>query len=350
MRNSKRWMACLLVLIMLISVFGISGCKKKEEEPKEEVVVEQEEEKEEEIPEGKNSGSENFAIFGVDTRSNNLNRGTRSDSIMVVHVNHETKQVFVSSILRDCYVKIQDYGYEKITHAHSYGGPELALQTVNTNFDLNLDKYITVNFINVADLVDDLGGIEQEITSEEVKYINSYISEINGIRGTQSSNINEAGTYNLDGTQAVAYTRIRYTEGGDYKRSERQREILFKMFAKAKQLETTDAAALVAEMLEEVNTNYSSNDVTELLYHLSEYDIVGMDVYPKVFYSGKIQGAFVEAPDTLVDMCVSMHNFLYPGVTYEPSQTVQEISNQITADRNAYGSGMGHVNLETNTN
>ena len=107
------------------------------------------------------------------------------------------------------------------------------MDTLNTNFDLDIQKYITVNFMNVAELVDDMDGIEQDITEEETKYINGYIDELNGIRGTSSAHITEAGTYTLDGTQAVAFSRIRYTEGGDYKRSERQRTVLFKIFSKS---------------------------------------------------------------------------------------------------------------------
>lgn len=347
MRSIKRWFIVLLAVSTTVSVLGMSGCKKKEEKKEEPVKVEKvEEDLEVEEPEPKDAGSEDFAIFGVDTRANNLDKGTRSDSIMVVHVDHNTKQVYVASVFRDCYVQIAEHGREKITHAHSYGGPDLALDTLNTNLDLDLDKYITVNFTSVADLIDDIDGVVQEITAEEVEYINSYITEVNKIRGTESEKITEPGTYNLDGTQAVAYSRIRYTEGGDYKRSERQRSILFSVFDKAKELETIEAAELVSDMLDEINTNYNTNDITELLFHLSEYDIVGMDAFPKVFYSGSLNGAWVEAPDTLVDMSIGLHQFLYPGEVYTPSQTVQEISNQITADRNAFGAEMGHNNLE----
>lgn len=349
--KKNKWIILPLVLVLIVAAFFLFGDKKEEEkveeEPEpveiEEVVVEEEE------PEGINEGSENFVIFGVDTRSNNLNKGTRSDSIMIVHVDHETKEVYVTSILRDCYLQMEGHGYEKITHAHSYGGPEFAMQTLNTNLDLNLDKYITVNFINVADLVDDIGGVEQEITSDEISALNSSISEINSIRGSQSAKITEPGTYLLDGTQAVAYSRIRYAEGGDYKRSDRQRTILFKIFEKAKTLDTMTAVALVEDMLDEVNTNYSSSEVTELLYYLSDYKIAEMNVFPQVFYAGKINGAFVEAPDTLVDMCIGIHSFLYGEEEYTPSQTVQEISDQITANRNAYGTGMSALTLNEDT-
>lgn len=258
-------------------------------------------------------GQETFVIFGVDSRTGKLGKGTRSDSIMIVHVNHDAKQVKVASVFRDCMVHIEGRSrFEKITHAHSYGGPELALSTVNENFDLNATEYVTVNFNNVADLVDDIGGIEYYITDEECGHL--------GARFTG------AGTYVLDGDEVVAYSRIRKASGGDYKRSERQREMLFKIFEKAKDLPTTERIGLVEEMLDEINTSYHQDEIVELLYNLSKYEIVGMDAFPKVFYGGTVEGAWVEVPVTLVDMNAALHEFLFGTTDYTPSEKVQEYS------------------------
>lgn len=258
-------------------------------------------------------GQETFVIFGVDSRTNQLGKGTRSDSLMIVHVNHDEKTVKVASVFRDCMVHIEGRSrFEKITHAHSYGGPQLALSTVNENFDLNATHYVTVNFNNVADLVDDIGGIEYYITDEECGHL--------GDRFTG------AGTYTLSGKEVVTYSRIRKAEGGDYKRSERQREMLFKIFEKAKDLPTVERIELVDEMLGEINTNYKQDEIVELLYHLSKYEIVGMDAFPKVFYAGMVEGAWVEVPITLVDMNAAIHEFLYGTTDYVPSQKVLEYS------------------------
>ena len=241
------------------------------------------------------------------------------------------KKVYIASVYRDCYVQIEGHGLDKITHAHSFGGPELAMDTLNTNFDLDIQKYITVNFMNVAELVDDMDGIEQDITEEETKYINGYIDELNGIRGTSSAHITEAGTYTLDGTQAVAFSRIRYTEGGDYKRSERQRTVLFKIFSKAQELDKAKKIDIAKSMLDKINTNYLESEVLRLLSKITEYKVEAMDAFPKVFYSGKIDGVFYEVPVTLNDMSTQMHTFLYPTETYTPSETVQSISAQESA-------------------
>lgn len=331
MKKMRRALA--LMLVFALAAASLSGCgKKKEKEAEETKPKTMQEMKQEEEPEKETEiDQETFAIFGVDSRENNLGKGTRSDSLMVVNVDNTNKKVYVASIYRDCYVQIDGHGLDKITHAHSFGGPELAVDTLNTNFDLGIKRYITVNFMNVAELVDDMGGIDQDITADEAQYINGYIDEVNGIRGTSSAHITEAGSYTLDGTQAVAFSRIRYTEGGDYKRSERQRTILFKIFSKAQELEKDKKVSIAKSMLDVINTNYSESEVLRLLSTISEYKVEAMDAFPKVFYSGKINGVFYEVPVTLSEMSTQMHTFLYPTEEYTPSETVQSISDQESA-------------------
>lgn len=274
-------------------------------------------------------GTEDFVIFGVDSRENNLGRGTRSDSIMIVRVNHDEKTVRLTSIYRDCMMKIDGHDFNKAAHAHSYGGPGLALDMLNTNLDLQLERYVTVNFINVGDLVDDIGGVEQDIDEDEVDQINGPIDEVNGVRGTSSAHITSAGTYTLDGTQAVAYSRIRHTPGADYKRTERQRTILFKVFTKAKDLDVITRISLAEKMLDEISTNYRTDEIVALLQDLSSYTIEDMTAYPQVFYGGKVSGAWYEVPVTLVDMASDVHAFLYGEENYEPSETVKQISKSL---------------------
>lgn len=279
------------------------------------------------VPQG--DGSETFVMFGVDSRSDKLGKGTRSDSIMLINVNHDTKQVKVVSIYRDCMVYQEGKGYKKITNAHSYGGPEFALSVINDNFDFNIEKYCTVNFNSVGDLIDQVGGVEMDITEAEVKYINSYIDETNSVRGTSSAHITEAGNYTLDGTQAVAYSRIRYTAGSDYKRTERQRTVLFKVFEKAKTMSTRERIKIVDGLLGDVNTNYAQDELLILMYYMSEYEITTMTAYPKVFYGGSVDGSWVEVPVTLVDMNTALHEVLLGETDYTPSARVEEISKEL---------------------
>lgn len=274
-------------------------------------------------------GAEVFVMFGVDSRTGQLGKGTHSDSIMLVRVDHDMKEVRVVSIYRDCLVYQQNKGYKKLTEAYFSGGPTYAIQTINENFDFNLEKYCTMNFNAVGDLIDQVGGVEMDITSAEVQYINSYIDETNRVRGTNSAHITEAGTYHLDGTQAVAYSRIRYTAGADYKRTERQRTILFKVFEKTKTLSLRERLNIVEDMLGETNTNYTQDELLVLIYYMSEYKITTMTAYPQVLFSGIVSGSWVEVPCTLVDMNTELHRILLNEENYTPSARVQELSDTL---------------------
>lgn len=274
-------------------------------------------------------GSEQFVIFGVDSRSNQLGKGTRSDSILLVNVDHTTKKIKVASIFRDCLVNIKGHGLDKITHAHSFGGPQLAMDTVNTNFDLNLDKYITVNFLNVIELVDDLNGITLDITNDELKYLNGLIDALNTEVKHKSPHITSAGKQKVNGIQAVAYSRIRSTAGGDYKRSERQRTVLFKVFSKAKTMNPLELVGITNDMLEKINSNYSSGEVTDLLYSLSKYKIERMKGFPTKLWGGKIDGVWYGVPVTLESNVKELHNYLYSNSDYKVSEKVKSISDEI---------------------
>lgn len=335
-QGKKKWINVILIALILLLSAGIiklvfftdrKDTADNNQQTSEEKITEAEvtEEEREEITEG----SETFAIFGVDSRSDQIGKGTRSDSIMVANINHETKQIKVASIYRDTYVDIDGHGLDKITHAHSFGGPELAIDTLNRNFDLDIDKYITVNFGNVAEVINDIGGIDLDITSEELKYINGYIDEINRINETDSAHITETGTQHVDGTQAVAYSRIRYTAGGDYKRAERQRTVLLKLFKEAKKQSNMKLIGIANKMLKEIGTNYSSDEVFDVLYYLSKYNMEETKAFPNRLWGGKVDGIWYAVPVTLESNVTEFHKYLFPDEEYEPSDQVQDISNRI---------------------
>lgn len=314
METIKKLLLCFLCILL------ISGCsKKKEEEPVvEEDNIQQEEviQVEEPVVEEVNKPMELYAIFGVDSRSNSYGIGTRSDCLMIVGVDENNKTIKVCSILRDTLFHIEGHDFEKATHAHSYGGPTLAVSTLNENLDLNIEKYITVNFNSVAELVDMIGGVTIEITADEVPYMGGSIAE--------------AGTYVLDGTQAVTYSRIRSTEGGDFKRSERQRDVLFQIFEEAKDLGADTKLQIGRTMLNTISTNIPDDEVIELLNQLSSYEIEDMVSYPQIFYAGLINTRYVEVPWYLTDMCEAIHEY-FGFENYEPSQTVLDYSEYVAS-------------------
>ena len=273
----------------------------------------------------------NVAIFGVDSRTDDYGQGNRSDCIIIASINNESKEVRLVSVYRDTYVNIQGHGLDKITHAYSYGEAPLAINTLNTNLDLNISEFVTVNFDSVSDAVDELGGVTINIENEEVKYINDYIDATAQITHKTANHITSAGKQTLDGVQAVAYSRIRYTAGGDYKRAERQRTVLFKVFESAKEMNTTAKIKMVSDLIGHVNTNYDTDEILSVFKNLADYTVEDSTAYPQVFYGGKVDGAWVEVPTTLADMATGVHQFLDGDTGYAPSETVNEYSSALSA-------------------
>lgn len=203
----------------------------------------------------------NIALFGLDSTDGETGR---SDSIMIATVDPVHNKLKLTSIMRDSYVYIDGYGQDKINHAYAYGGPELSIKTINENFGLNIEDFVSVNFSSLPIIIDILGGVDIEITEEELQYINSYINDINNKDGTNSSHISYAGLQHLDGTQALAYSRIRYTAGGDYKRTERQRTVLEALFTKLTSASISSYNSLLNEVLPYVQTNLNAADILSL--------------------------------------------------------------------------------------
>ncbi len=217
---------------------------------------------EDDLKEYSNSNKiKNIALFGVDATDGETGR---SDSIMIATIDPVHKKVKLTSIMRDSYVYIDGYGNDKINHAYAYGGPELSIKTINENFGLNIQDFASVNFSSLPKIINILGGVDIEITSEELQYINNYINDINNKDGTNSPHITYAGVNHLDGTQALAYSRIRYTAGGDYKRTERQRTVLEALFTKLTSASIGSYNSLLNEVLPYVQTNLNAGDILSL--------------------------------------------------------------------------------------
>ena len=203
----------------------------------------------------------NIALFGIDAEEGEAGR---SDSIMIATIDTHNKKLKLTSIMRDSYVNIDGHGLDKINHAYAFGKAQLAIKTLNENFDLNIQNFVAVNFSSLPKIIDKIGGIELDIDSEELEYINSYIRNVNTINKTNSPSIVSAGIQHVDGTQAMAYCRIRYTSGGDYKRTERHREVLSKIFEKILSMSPTTYPSLLNDLLPMVSTNLDGSEVMEL--------------------------------------------------------------------------------------
>lgn len=274
------------------------------------------------------TGYRNIAIFGVDSRSSNLGKGNRSDCIIIASINNQTKEVKLASVYRDTYVQIQGHGLDKINHAYSYGEAPLALGTLNTNLDLNIKEFVTVNFDSVAEAVDQLGGIKMTITDAEIKYINGYINEISNVTGKNANNITSAGTYNLNGVQAVAYGRIRYTEGGDYKRTERMRDVIEAMLKKLQTKSIGEINSMLDVILPKIYTNIDSGSIIAEIPSITKYKITDSIGWPYKT-RGKTMTLWYGIPITLESNVVQLHQELFGEENYEASDKVKSISTQI---------------------
>ena len=278
------------------------------------------------------TGYRNIVLLGIDSRADNYGKGNRSDGIIIASYNSKQKIVKLTSVYRDTYVDVEERGttkLDKITHAYSYGQAENAVKSLNKALDLNIKEYVTLNFDAVVDSVDALGGINLDITAAEVKYINSYIDENNRVTGHHSKHINSAGNYNLDGVQALAYMRIRYTAGGDYKRAERQRVVLNKMAAKAKTLSIPQLNNLANKILPHVKTNVSSGEIISMIPTLLQADIEESIGFPYATEGATIGGVYYGIPCTLEANVEKFHREVFGQSNYVASETVKDMSQRI---------------------
>lgn len=253
----------------------------------------------------------NIALLGIDTREDTFS-GSRSDCIIIVSINNNTKDVKLLSVYRDTYLDIEGHGLDKVTHAYAYGGPRLTLSTLNRNLDLNISEFVTVNFETVRTVVNAIGGVDITVTAAEA-------SQISGISG--------AGTYTLNGDQALAYSRIRKIDT-DYQRTERMRTVLNAVFEKVKTLDITQLNALLDTVLPHLSTNISKNDIIALLPDLLSYHVTNSEGWPYET-RGITLNLWYGIPVTLEENVKQLHENLFGEENYEPSETVKSISNQI---------------------
>ena len=271
----------------------------------------------------------NIALFGIDARKDTFSMGYRSDCIMILSLNEQTKEAKIMSLYRDSYLDIDEYGLDKVTHAYSYGGPKLALSTLNKNLDLNITEFVAINFDTVRTVVDKVGGINMHITKEETKYINGYIDELNRIYKTNTKHITKEGDYKLNGIQALSYARIRYTEGGDYKRTERMRDVLNLVFEKVKHLSIPELNDLADEILPHVSTNITDNEIMAMIPQIATINITDNFGWPYHKKGQMINKVYYSVPTSLEDDVKELHKQLFNEDDYTPSKTVKSIDKKI---------------------
>jgi LCP family protein required for cell wall assembly len=273
-------------------------------------------------------GYTNIALFGLDTRNANLEQAN-SDVIIVASINNRTKEIKMVSVYRDTYLNIGEDLYRKANAAYANGGPEWAVNMLNTNLDLDITEYVSVDFDAVAELVDAMGGLELTVDAEEAKYINGYCVETSEVTGRTYEPIPEAaGTYSLNGVQVVAYTRIRYTSGNDFKRTERQREVIGLLIQKAKTMSFEGLTEVANRMFPKILTSFSKDEILKLGFSLITCRLGETTGFPFAHRTSN-DGNYNEVPVTLESNVSELHRFLFGVDGYQPSETVAERSWQI---------------------
>ena len=333
----KMWQRVLLIVacVLLCAVFGAVAyvyakwSKIDTQEIKaEDIVINEEVKMNKEVDLG--DGYTNVALFGVDSRDGNLGEGNRTDCIIVASLNNETKEIKMVSVYRDTLLDLSEGTYQKCNAAYSYGGPVLAINMLNMNLDLDIQDYVTVDFGAIADAIDLLGGVDIEVTEEELPYINQYIPETANSAGKSANYLSSAGLQTLDGTQATTYARIRSTAGGDFTRTERQRLVIEKMFEKAKSADLGTLNAIIDKVFPQVSTSFTLQEILTYATAYSEYKLVGNMGFPQDNYMDLLSGlGSVVVPDDLVSNVTKLHEFLFGTTGYTPSSTVQTVNSNI---------------------
>ncbi|MEY8337828.1 LCP family protein [Lachnospiraceae bacterium 62-35] len=290
-----------------------------------------------------------IALFGVDSRGANVEKGTHSDVNMICNINEDTGEIKIVSVFRDSYLNIDDEGsYNKINLAYFRGGPTQAVKALNKNLDLDITDYVTFNWKAVAQGIDILGGVDIELSKAEFHYINSFISETAEATGLYTKHLTHAGMNHLDGVQAVAYGRLRLMDT-DYARTERQRKILQLAFDKAKEADIGTLNQIIEVVFPNISSSMTAPDFIRVAQKITKYHLGETGGFP--FARGDVnmgkKGACV-IPQTLEGNVTELHQFLFGDENYVPTDSVKKISAKISNDSGLYNQGksIGHVSTE----
>lgn len=288
--------------------------------------------------ENKVDGFWNIALFGVDSRTGVLGKGTLSDCIIVCSINKETKEVKLVSVYRDTYLNIGNDTYNKANNAYSCGGPEQAIKMLNTNLDLDITSFATVDFSALVSVIDAIGGVTIDLTSEEITHLNNYQVETSKVTNGKVENISGAGEHLLNGIQAVSYCRIRYTAGDDFKRTERQRLVINLIIQKAKEMSPATLSKIIEEAFPKCATNIELSELLDLAKDINSYKIVDTCGFP-FDKKNDILGSKGDCviPVGLAQNVEQLHEYLFGDKDdYTVSNTLQIINDKIVNDTGVY--------------
>ena len=285
------------------------------------------------------TGYTTYALFGIDHRDKNTALGgENSDTIIIASVNNDTKDVKLVSVYRDTLLNLGNDTYSKANAAYAYGEAEQAITMLNTNLDLNISEYATVNFNALTTIIDDLGGLDMDMSYAEIVHMNNYCVETSEETGKDYTPIElpdrpddiEAVQYHyhLNGVQATSYCRIRYTASLDMGRTERQRKVIQMIVSKAKSAGINAIFKIMDDVFPMVTTSLDKTQILQMLPTLIGYSVDETTGFPTTYKFSNVKGSIIVATD-LTDNVKELHKFLYGDESYEPSETVKANSDRI---------------------
>ena len=318
-----------------------------------------------ETSEEQETGYLNVALFGLDSREGDLGKGNRSDTMMIASLNKATGEVKLVSVYRDTLLKLDDGSYNKANAAYAFGGPEGAISMINRSMDMDISKYVAVNFNALVDVIDALGGLDITLTDAEVVHMNNYCVETSKVTGADYTKIEPevAGTYHLNGVQAVSYSRIRYTGGGDFERTSRQRHVLELIAEKAQSASFSTLNKIIDKVFPQVSTNFTITEMLAYAKDIAKYKLGDSMGFPdnNSFDMLDVVGSVV-IPETLTSNVEDVHKFLFGDDGYTISSNITDIeagirekcTHKATSDSEIesdddYGSGSGTSNDYSNS-
>lgn len=240
----------------------------------------------------------NILLIGSDHRGDVA--GSRSDCMMVLSINKNTKELVLTSFMRDCYVQIPGYQNNRLNAAYSFGGEKLLIETIENNFKIKIDKYAQVDFFAFMKVIDAIGGIDMDISEAEMECINDYIIEINNLEGLPADDgaLSDYGNVHLNGKQALAFARIRYVGNADFERTERQRRVVNAAFEEVKNLSILEINDLLNIVLPEITTDLTFGEIVSVVLDLPEYKNYEL-VSNRVPYDGTFSGVNIRGMSVL---------------------------------------------------
>lgn len=272
----------------------------------------------------------NIALFGLDNRSSNKYETGNSDTIMIASINNATKEVKLVSVYRDTYLNVEGDKYLKANSAYLRGGAEKAVKMLNTNLDLSITNYVCVDWKALVEAIDALGGVDIEISEDEIKYVNEYIDETAKMSGSTGEYLTKTGMQTLSGVQATAYSRVRYTSGMDFVRTSRQRIVLQAMLEKAKKADFSTLYRICNVIADDISTSLELTDILYLAKNVSDFELVSTSGFPVELTIRELSVTkSTVIPADLYNNVVYLHEYLFEEKDYIPSITVQNINNYI---------------------